>query len=66
MKGVVRPQAMPTRRKPSVQLRMEGEEGWEGVSGEEEDMVEGMGEACGVERERSVEEVWLKVGVAAW
>ena len=25
MKGVVRPQAMPTRRKPSVQRNMEGE-----------------------------------------
>jgi hypothetical protein len=27
MKGVVRPQAMPTRRKPRVQFRIEGEEG---------------------------------------
>lgn len=27
MKGVVRPQARPTRRKPRVQLRIEGEEG---------------------------------------
>ena len=26
MKGVVRPQARPTRRKPRVQLRIEGEE----------------------------------------
>ena len=26
MKGVVRPQARPTRRKPRVQFRMEGEE----------------------------------------
>lgn len=39
MKGVVIPQAMPTRRKPRVQLRIDGEEGWEGDSGEEEDMV---------------------------
>ena len=31
MKGVVRPQAMPTRRKPSVQRKMEGE-GGEGES----------------------------------
>lgn len=27
IKGVVRPQARPTRRKPRVQLRIEGEEG---------------------------------------
>jgi len=27
MKGVVRPQAMPTRRKPRVQFRIEGEGG---------------------------------------
>ena len=27
MKGVVRPQARPTRRKPRVQLRIEGEGG---------------------------------------
>lgn len=27
MKGVVRPQARPTRRKPRVQFRIEGEEG---------------------------------------
>ena len=25
MKGVVRPQAMPTRRKPRIQFRIEGE-----------------------------------------
>ncbi len=27
MKGVVRPQAMPTRRKPMVQFKIEGEGG---------------------------------------
>lgn len=27
MKGVVRPQARPTRRKPRVQFKIEGEEG---------------------------------------
>ena len=36
MKGVVRPQAAPTRRKPSVQARMEG------VGGGESDGVEGL------------------------
>ncbi len=36
MKGVVRPQAMPTRRKPSVERKMEGGEasiGWEKENG---------------------------------
>ena len=32
MKGVVRPHARPTRRKPSVQLRIEGEGGGDSVS----------------------------------
>lgn len=48
MKGVVKPQARPTRRKPRVQLRIEGE-GWgeegdeEGMEVEEEvDVAEGM------------------------
>lgn len=31
MKGVVRPQARPTRRKPRVQFKIEGEE-WGGAS----------------------------------
>ena len=31
MKGVVRPHARPTRRKPRVQLMMEGEGGGEGA-----------------------------------
>jgi len=37
IKGVVRPHAMPTRRKPRVQLRIEGEGGGavEGVEGED-------------------------------
>ena len=40
MKGVVRPHARPTRRKPSVQLMMEGEgEGEGGSEGLEVDMV---------------------------
>ena len=34
MKGVVRPQARPTRRKPRVQLKIEGEGGGVEVSGE--------------------------------
>ncbi len=44
MKGVVRPQAAPTRRKPSVQRRMEGEAGGGGVSGS---MVDGVGRGEG-------------------
>ena len=32
MKGVVRPHARPTRRKPSVQLRIEGGGGGDSVS----------------------------------
>ena len=44
MKGVVRPHARPTRRKPSVQLMMEGEGEGEGESaGVVDDMV-GVGE----------------------
>lgn len=39
MKGVVRPQARPTRRKPRVQLRIEGEEAG-GVSVSVSDIVE--------------------------
>ncbi len=42
MKGVVRPHARPTRRKPSVQLMMEGEEEG-GSEGAVVDMV-GVGE----------------------
>ena len=43
MKGVVKPQATPTRRKPSVQLSIEGEEGGDGSAGAGEgvDMVVG-------------------------
>ena len=33
MKGVVRPQAIPTRRKPTVHRKMEGDDGDGGVSG---------------------------------
>ena len=44
MKGVVRPHARPTRRKPSVQLMMEGDgEGEGGSEGVVVDMV-GVGE----------------------
>lgn len=33
MKGVVRPHAMPTRRKPRIQWKTEGEAGGWGASG---------------------------------
>ena len=43
MKGVVRPQAMPTRRKPRIQRNIEGE-GASGVGfSVEEAMVGGLG-----------------------
>ncbi len=38
MKGVVRPQAMPTRRKPRVHFRIEGE-GGDAVSVSVSDML---------------------------
>ena len=44
MKGVVRPHARPTRRKPSVQLMMEGE-GEGALEGVVVDMV-GVGEGA--------------------
>ncbi len=47
MKGVVRPQARPTRRKPRVQLRMEGEEEEEGGGGGGGAVVDIVGEVGG-------------------
>ncbi len=44
MKGVVRPHAMPTRRKPRVQLRIEGVGG--GGGGEVDILVGGDGRGC--------------------
>ena len=39
MKGVVRPQARPTRRKPRVQLKIEGEGGGGGGVGKVSDIL---------------------------
>lgn len=51
MKGVVRPHARPTRRKPSVQLRMEGEGAGVRVGSSEEVVVDMVGrEEGGVKR----------------
>lgn len=68
MKGVVRPQARPTRRKPRVQLRIEGEGGGvvgeEGEEEEEEDIVELGGFVWEVEAvEEGEEEMIWGVGI---